>query len=151
MTSIADVVSNLIGQTAFMNLTFGNLIMILVAFVFLFLALKMDFEPLLLVPIAFGMLLVNIYPDIMIAAEEASNGTPGLLHVFYILDEWSVLAFSDLPGSGCDDRLWSPDRKSQEFPHGCCSTVRYLCSIFPGDLYGIQWKGSSGHLHYRRS
>ena len=91
MTSIADVVSNLIGQTAFMNLTFGNLIMILVAFVFLFLAIKMGFEPLLLVPIAFGMLLVNIYPDIMIAAEEASNGTPGLLHVFYILDEWSVL------------------------------------------------------------
>ena len=45
MTSIADVVSNLIGQTAFMNLTFGNLIMILVAFVFLFLAIKMGFEP----------------------------------------------------------------------------------------------------------
>ena len=58
MTNIADVVSNLIGQTAFMNLTVGNLIMILVAFIFLFLAIKMGFEPLLLVPIAFGMLLV---------------------------------------------------------------------------------------------
>ena len=54
MSNIADTVSNLIGQTAFMNLTWGNLIMILVAFVFLFLAIKMGFEPLLLVPIAFG-------------------------------------------------------------------------------------------------
>ena len=43
MSNIADTVSNLIGQTAFMNLTWGNLIMILVAFVFLFLAIKMGF------------------------------------------------------------------------------------------------------------
>lgn len=64
MSNIADTVSNLIGQTAFMNLTVGNLIMILVAFIFLYLAIKKGFEPLLLVPIAFGMLLVNIYPDI---------------------------------------------------------------------------------------
>ena len=38
--------------------------MILVACVFLYLAIAKGFEPLLLVPIAFGMLLVNIYPDI---------------------------------------------------------------------------------------
>ena len=91
MSNIADTVSNLIGQTAFMNLTWGNLIMILVAFVFLFLAIKMGFEPLLLVPIAFGMLLVNIYPDIMAAPEDMSNGVGGLLHYFFILDEWSIL------------------------------------------------------------
>ena len=45
MSNIADVASNLISQTAFMNLTFGNLIMILVAFVFLFLAIKMGLSP----------------------------------------------------------------------------------------------------------
>ena len=45
MSNIADVASNLISQTAFMNLTFGNLIMILVAFVFLFLAIKMGLNP----------------------------------------------------------------------------------------------------------
>ena len=91
MSNIADVASNLISQTAFMNLTFGNLIMILVAFVFLFLAIKMGFEPLLLVPIAFGMLLVNIYPDIMASPEETSNGVGGLLWYFFQLDEWSIL------------------------------------------------------------
>ncbi len=45
----------------------------------------------LLVPIAFGMLLVNIYPDIMLHAEDAANGTGGLLYYFYKLDEWSIL------------------------------------------------------------
>ena len=44
----------------------------------------------MLVPIAFGMLLVNIYPDIMLSPEEASNGTGGLLYYFYVLDEWSI-------------------------------------------------------------
>ena len=37
------------------------------------------------------MLLVNIYPDIMIHAEDASNGVGGLLWYFYLLDEWSIL------------------------------------------------------------
>ena len=65
--------------------------MIAVACVFLYLAIRHGFEPLLLVPIAFGMLLVNIYPDIMLHAEDAANGTGGLLYYFYVLDEWSIL------------------------------------------------------------
>ena len=78
-------------QTAFFNLTVGNYVMILVACVFLYLAIAKGFEPLLLVPIAFGMLLVNIYPDIMMSIEESSNGVGGLLHYFYLLDEWAIL------------------------------------------------------------
>ena len=65
--------------------------MILVACVFLYLAIARDFEPLLLVPIAFGMLLVNIYPDIIASPQETSNGTGGLLWYFFQLDEWSIL------------------------------------------------------------
>ena len=91
MEMITNTVGNLIGQTAFMNLTWGNIIMIFVACIFLYLAIKKQYEPLLLVPIAFGMLLVNIYPDIMLAPENADNGTGGLLHYFYQLDEWSIL------------------------------------------------------------
>ena len=67
--------------------------MILVALVFLYLAIKHDFEPLLLVPIAFGMLLVNIYPDIMAKPSVDAMGIEhagGLFHYFYILDEWSI-------------------------------------------------------------
>ena len=91
MEDLGRTLGNLIHQTAFFNITFGNLIMIAVACVFLYLAIKKGFEPLLLVPIAFGMLLVNIYPDIMVEAKNASNGVAGLLRYFYTLDEWSIL------------------------------------------------------------
>ena len=69
----ATTFNNLFHQMAFFNLTIGNFAMIGVAFVFLLLAIKYGFEPLLLVPIAFGMLLVNIYPEIMASPEETSN------------------------------------------------------------------------------
>ena len=88
---LASTFSNLVGQTAFLGLTVGNYIMILVAFLFLYLAIKKGFEPLLLIPISFGMLLVNIYPDIMLSAEESANGTGGMLWYFFKLDEWTIL------------------------------------------------------------
>ncbi|MCC8061253.1 MAG: sodium ion-translocating decarboxylase subunit beta [Clostridiales bacterium] len=91
MDYIGTTLTNLLGQTAFCNLTVGNFVMILVAFVFLYLAINRGFEPLLLVPIAFGMLLVNIYPDIMSAPEDMSNGVGGLLYYFFLMDEWSIL------------------------------------------------------------
>ena len=91
MEYITTTLGNLVHQTAFFSLTWGNVVMIAVACFFLYLAIKHGFEPLLLVPIAFGMLLVNIYPDIMLHAEDAANGTGGLLYYFYKLDEWSIL------------------------------------------------------------
>ena len=90
MSYIANTLDNLLHQTAFLNLTVGNYVMIVVACVFLYLAIRKDYEPLLLVPIAFGMLLVNIYPDIMMHIGE--NGeTGGMLYYFYLLDEWAIL------------------------------------------------------------
>ncbi len=83
MSYIIETIGNLIQQTAFFNLTWGNYVMIGVACVFLYLAIAKEYEPLLLVPISFGMLLVNIYPPIM---EEG-----GLLHYFFMLDEWAIL------------------------------------------------------------
>lgn len=91
MDYVINTMSNLIQQTAFFNLTWGNALMIVVALAFLYLAIAKGYEPLLLVPISFGMLLVNMFPDIMVAPEESSNGVGGLLHYFYLLDEWSIL------------------------------------------------------------
>ena len=91
MGYVFETFSNLIKQSAFFNITYGNLIMIAVACVFLYLAIKKEYEPLLLVPISFGMLLVNMFPGIMASAEETSNGIGGLLHYFFLLDEWSIL------------------------------------------------------------
>ena len=89
MGYVIDTLSNLLHQTAFFNLTWGNYVMIAVACLFLYLAIKKEYEPLLLVPIAFGMLLVNIYPDIIAPWSEDSAG--GLLYYFYILDEYAIL------------------------------------------------------------
>ena len=91
MSYVANTLGNLLHQTAFANLTLGNFLMIAIAGVFLYLAIAKDFEPLLLVPIAFGMLLVNIYPDIIASPAETSNGVGGLLYYFDQLDEWSIL------------------------------------------------------------
>ena len=93
MDYILTTLDNLIHQSAFFNLTVGNFIMILVAAFFLYLAIKKGYEPLLLVPIAFGMLLVNLYPDIMKTIEEAAadgSTSAGLLHYFYLGDEWGM-------------------------------------------------------------
>ena len=83
MENIFTTFSNLLHQVAFLGMTPGNFIMILAALFFLYLAIGRGYEPLLLVPISFGMLLVNICPSIM---EEG-----GLLHYFYLLDEWTIL------------------------------------------------------------
>lgn len=91
MEYIIETMGHLLHQTAFFNLTWGNYVMILVACVFIYLAIGRGYEPLLLLPISFGMLLVNLYPDIMMSVEESSNGIGGLLHYFYLLDEWAIL------------------------------------------------------------
>ena len=51
---------SLAANSGFAQLQFGQVIMILIALTLLFLAIKHGFEPLLLVPIGFGTLLVNI-------------------------------------------------------------------------------------------
>ena len=62
---IIDALVELFNQSNFVNLPWQNWVMIAVSFVLLYLAIVKKFEPLLLIPIAFGMLLVNIYPEIM--------------------------------------------------------------------------------------
>ena len=91
MEYFIETMGNLVHQTAFFSLSWGNVLMICVALIFLYLAIKKEYEPLLLVPISFGMLLVNMFPDIMASPEDTSNGVGGLLHYFYLLDEWSIL------------------------------------------------------------
>ena len=143
MSNIADTVSNLIGQTAFMNLTVGNLIMILVAFIFLYLAIKKGFEPLLLVPIAFGMLLVNIYPDIMASAEETSNGVAGLLHIFYILDEWSVLPSLIFLGVGAMTDFGPLIANPKSFLLGAAAQLGIYVAYFLAILLGFNGKAAA--------
>ncbi len=60
-----NVIVQLFYDSGLHSLTWENYVMMLISFVLMFLAIKKQYEPLLLLPIAFGMLLVNIFPDIM--------------------------------------------------------------------------------------
>ena len=136
MSYISDTLSNLVNQTAFFNLSVGNYVMIVVACIFLYLAIKKEYEPLLLVPIAFGMLLVNIYPDIILSAEESSGGAAGLLHFFYLLDEWSILPSLIFLGVGAMTDFGPLIANPKSFLMGAAAQlgiyVAYFLAIFLG-------------------
>ncbi|HIR94033.1 MAG TPA: sodium ion-translocating decarboxylase subunit beta [Candidatus Egerieimonas intestinavium] len=139
MSYITETLSNLVNQTAFLNLEWGNYVMILVACVFLYLAIKKDYEPLLLVPIAFGMLLVNIYPDIMAQPYVDANGIShagGLLHYFYLMDEWSILPSLIFMGVGAMTDFGPLIANPKSFLMGAAAQlgiyVAYFLAIFMG-------------------
>ncbi|MBQ4425903.1 MAG: sodium ion-translocating decarboxylase subunit beta [Lachnospiraceae bacterium] len=77
MGSIGETLMNLAQQTAFTSLSWKNYVMIVIACIFLYLAIAKGFEPLLLTPIAFGMLLVNMYPQIIAAPTTSYYDTDG--------------------------------------------------------------------------
>ena len=137
MDYIIETLSNLIHQTAFFNLTVGNYVMIGVACFFLYLAIRHGFEPLLLTPIAFGMLLVNIYPDIMLSPEEAANGVGGLLHYFYILDEWAILPSLIFMGVGAMTDFGPLIANPKSFLLGAAAQFGIFAAYFGAILLGF--------------
>lgn len=70
-----------IEYTGFANVTIGHIAMILIGLLFIFLGIKYEFEPLLLVPIGFGMLIGNIpfYPGLKIGIYEQGS----VLNILY--------------------------------------------------------------------
>ena len=146
MGYIASTMSNLLHQTAFLNLTWGNYVMMLVAFVFLYLAIKHDFEPLLLVPIAFGMLLVNIYPDIItditvdvLGVEHAG----GLMHYFYILDEASILPSLIFMGVGAMTDFGPLIANPISFVMGAAAQAGIYIAYFLAIAFGFNGKAAA--------
>ena len=140
MEYIQNTLLNLLQQTAFLNLSVGNLIMILVACIFLYLAIGKGFEPLLLVPISFGMLLVNIYPDIMLSIEDSSNGVGGLLHYFYLLDEWSILPSLIFMGVGAMTDFGPLIANPKSFLLGAAAQFGIYAAYFMAIFMGLKEK-----------
>jgi sodium ion-translocating decarboxylase beta subunit len=80
-----EIIVNMWSSMSFDSLYWGNVVMWLISFVLIYLAIKKGYEPLLLLPIAFGILLVNLPSDIMLEGE-------GLLWRFYHYgEEWAVI------------------------------------------------------------
>lgn len=143
MSYVTETLGNLIHQTAFFNLSWGNLLMILAALVFLYLAIKKGYEPLLLVPIAFGMLLVNMYPEIMANPEDTSNGVGGLLHYFYILDEWSILPSLIFMGVGAMTDFGPLIANPISFLMGAAAQLGIYLAYFMAILMGFSDKAAA--------
>ena len=144
--SIMKTLSNLWEQTAFMNLEWGNYVMILVALVFPYLAIKHGFEPLLLVPIAFGMLLVNIYPDIMADPYVDAMGIEhagGLLHYFFILDEWSILPSLIFMGVGAMTDFGPLIANPKSFILGAAAQLGIYSAYFLAIFLGFNGKAAA--------
>ena len=86
--NILDLLKSLVSNTAISEFFSGDgwmrLIMILIGGVFLFLAIKKNFEPYLLIPIAFGIILVNIFPAVYMTTNEAGEVERGLLGYLHL-------------------------------------------------------------------
>lgn len=76
-----NAVGGIIQDSGFLSSDWRNYVMIGIACVLIYLAIGRQFEPLLLLPIAFGMLLVNVFPGIMAAPNGGTNG--GLFYYLY--------------------------------------------------------------------
>lgn len=77
-----EAIKEILINSGFANLSYKQAIMIGIACTFLYLAIKKGYEPYLLIPIAFGMLLVNLpIGGLMAPPVEGSNG--GLLYYLY--------------------------------------------------------------------
>ena len=70
---MSDRLAQFLSTTAFANFTGGHVVMIIVGLVFIYLAIGKGFEPMLLVPIGFGILIGNIP---FIGAEHIAAGDP---------------------------------------------------------------------------
>ena len=135
MHSIIEAIQGLAAQTGFAFLKPGNFIMIIVALVFLYLAIAKGYEPLLLVPISFGMLLVNLYPPIM---EEG-----GLLHYFYLLDEASILPSLIFMGVGAMTDFGPLIANPKSFLLGAAAQFGIYTAYFLAIIMGFNGKAAA--------
>ena len=90
--NLTEAFYDLAMSTGFVNLTIQQVIMLFISFILLYLAMVKKFEPLLLLPIAFGMLLTNIpnaglmsapQPGMDPLTGEESIAPGGLLYYLY--------------------------------------------------------------------
>lgn len=77
-----QALTDLIRMSGLANITYKEIIMIIIACIFLYLAIKKGYEPYLLLPIAFGILLVNLpLAGLMTPPTESEPG--GLIYYLY--------------------------------------------------------------------
>lgn len=79
---MSEIINQMIETSGLANLTFNNLFMIALACLFLYLGIKKQYEPYLMIPISFGILLVNL--PLAGLMTQGGDGSPGgLLYYLY--------------------------------------------------------------------
>lgn len=85
---LGDNLEQFIQYTGFAKATFGHIFMICIGLIFIYLAIKKDWEPLLLVPIGFGIIVGNIpiYPGLSVGIYEEGS----VMNILYqgVLQGW---------------------------------------------------------------
>lgn len=76
------IITKFITESGFAMITYKELIMIGIACIFLYLAIKKGYEPYLLIPISVGMLLANM-PGADLMKEATQDSTGGLFYYLY--------------------------------------------------------------------
>ena len=88
LSLLGDNLEQFIQYTGFANATFGHIFMICIGLIFIYLAIKKDWEPLLLVPIGFGIIVGNIpiYPGLSVGIYEEGS----VMNILYqgVLQGW---------------------------------------------------------------
>ncbi|CZR09674.1 sodium ion-translocating decarboxylase subunit beta [Trichococcus ilyis] len=77
-----QALNDLVRMSGLVNITYKEIIMIIIACTFLYLAIKKGYEPYLLIPIAFGILLVNL-PLAGLMAPPTESEPGGLIYYLY--------------------------------------------------------------------
>lgn len=88
-----QIFGELLAESGFAALEWRQVVMMLVSFVLIYLAIVKEFEPLLLIPIAFGMLLANL-PLAGLMYDATADGLPwyqsGIINILYQGDKSSL-------------------------------------------------------------
>ncbi len=129
-----------------------NLIMIVVACVLLFLAIKKDFEPYLLLPIAFGMLLVNLP---FVAKEIFAKGTTeynaiSLAAAVGLTSDQSNYLFEQLGVSSATTKQLNDLVMAADFLDNVPATLNFTARNVSDiqHLYSYDYTGIFGYLYY---
>lgn len=78
-----DAIQKIWNESGFVSLTWQHLVMIAIACILVYLAIVKKFEPMLLLPIAFGILIVNLPFTGLMDAPVSSSESGGLLYYLY--------------------------------------------------------------------
>ena len=143
-----DSVQKLINGSGFMNLTGGQALMILVSFVLMYLAIGRGFEPLLLLPIAFGMLLTNLpmanmyHPEIFINDTghilwEQLGNSSGLLDYLYLGVKLGIYPPLIFLGVGCMTDFGPLIANPKSFLMGAAAQLGIFIAFFGALLLGF--------------